>query len=69
MALILSQTQSFLVAQHRSVVILEKCKFFRKKGKYFGALMINLSESFDRLCQKLLIEKNHAFGFYQSALD
>ena len=69
MALILSQTQSFLVAQHRSVAILEKCKSCREKGKYFGALMINLSKSFDCLCQKLLIAKNHAFGFDQSALD
>ena len=47
----------------------EKWKSAIDKGKYFGALLIDLSKAFDCLSHELFLVKLRMYGFSLVALD
>ena len=49
--------------------MLEKWKSAVDKGKWFGALLTDLSKAFDRLSHDILLSKLHSYGFRFSALN
>ena len=54
--------------QHCLLNLLQKWKNFVDKGKYFGALLTDLSKAFDFLDHELLTAKLSAYGFSLPAL-
>ena len=54
--------------QHCPLIVLEKWKKPVNKGKGFGALLTDLSKTFDCLDHGLLSAKLNALGFYLPAL-
>ena len=48
--------------------MLKKWKLAVDKGKYFGALLTDLSKAFDCICHELILTKLHAHGFSLRAL-
>ena len=54
--------------QHCLIAMLEKWNLTKDKGDSFGALLTDISKTFDCLSHELLIAKLAAYGFSQSAL-
>ena len=54
--------------QYCLLSMLEKWKLAVNKGKYFGALLTDLSKAFDRISHELILAKLHAYGFSLRAL-
>ena len=54
--------------QYCLLSMLEKWKSAIDKGKYFGALLTDLSKAFDCICHELILTKLHAHGFSLRAL-
>ena len=54
--------------QHCLIAMLEKWNLTKGKGDSFGALLTDISKTFDCLSHELLIAKLAAYGFSQSAL-
>ena len=54
--------------QYCLLSMLEKWKSAVDKGKYFGALLTDLSKAFDRISHELILAKLHAHGFSLRAL-
>ena len=50
------------------IAFIEKRKYATDKGKSFGALLIEVSKTFDCLPHELLIAKLHAYDFSLAAL-
>ena len=48
--------------------MLEKWKSVVNKGKYFGALLTDLSKVFDGISHKIVLAKLHAYRFNLMAL-
>ena len=54
--------------QYCFLSMLKKWKLAVDKGKYFGALLTDLSKAFDCISQEFVLAKLHVYGFSLRAL-